>query len=706
MKDGYSINDAVANLSILADFSLDHPQATGLVEEKMQFITDKEDISKDKVLWFSEENIDPIKERILDTYLVVLEYFKEMSNDKTIDWNSPDVRKGIQEIMQLVGKSKDLVDEFIEEISEILPTEKLGVSKAYKKLSKFYQNEVQKKFAFPLEGKEDWDENWKGDQAVSLDIDKSSLKAFDSLKDDLEYELFYLKNSEGNAFFRRELLRNIELYCDFDQEKDAKMDDPLLKISVFKDKNYQAIADQTIKALYHLIEEFYNQKKEGKEKKLFFSVNKIVLSLFLAANPKNLLSKTKAKAATRYFEDMLWHLNQFLSSKDYKRIARKDIIFIDLVHAICYHLFLNKGGIKEEMIGYIHLLMRKGLAHSEKAYIEKEDSCFNRLLKGDDQMRSILAFFPNGPLFKILDAVRDRIEGFYPLMQENHPKRLFSIQFLENNTTFLKIPSPTHQLRISDADPAPEYLAFLRGIKKAEKKMIYCNLQDRTSWKEHARVQLLEELGDEKEFKKNLFVISLAKDTDFYYQIGSYQHMEKAEDFVELFKEHLLDGQDYGYYFCKGVDTKTFQAFIPKAIDAIWDLFYEKRSALTRKNRLDYIEIFYHLLLLKIIEITKPDLMCLSCKDSLDTGAVFSASFYGFVSLIQGKKVDEDFMRYLIYTEALIVRERTVNSKRLSREVSALAYFDQYLQIDTKKKLTVLSSLFKTSFLKSIDISD
>jgi len=291
-------------------------------------------------------------------------------------------------------------------------------------------------------------------------------------------------------------------------------------------------------------------------------------------------------------------------------------------------------------------------------------------------------------------------------MQENLPKRLFSFKFLENQTAVLKIPSPTKQVMISEAMPAPEFLAFIRGIKKQNKTLLFCNLQDRTSWKEHARVQLIEELGEEKEFKKNLFVITLAKDTDFYYQIGSYNHLEKAEDFVAIFKEHLISGQDYGYFFCKQVDTKTLQSFIPKAVDAIWDLFYEKRSALTRKNRLDFIEIFYHFLLLKILEIANPDFFCLSCKDSLDTGAVFSASFYGFVSLIQGKKIDEDFMRYLIYSEALLVRERTVNSKRLSREVSALAYFDQYLQIDREKKIIVLSSLFKTSFLKSIDISD
>lgn len=702
-KEAYSIHNAIGNLSILSDFDIDHPQSIGLASNG-KFITDQEEISKEKILWFSEENIDIIREKILDTYIVVLEYFHTICDDTSFDWKSPQTKKGIREIIVLAGKTKDAVDEYIEEIKEVYPVEKIGPSDEFQALSKYYLEEVQKKFDHPLEGKEDWAENWKGKQAEALVIDKSALSNFDSVKDDLEYELFYLKNADGNPFFHKELLRNIELYCDFDQDKDLELDDPLLKMPSYRDKNLQAVADQIVKAIYHLIEQFYQRKKEAKDKKLFFLVNKVIMPLLLAANPKNLISKTRAKASTRYFEDMLEHLNCFLLSKEYNRLAKKDTILVDVIHALCYQLFLNRGGIKEEMIGFMHRLMRMGLELSKKAYIENDDTTWSRLIKSDDQMHSILKHFPNGPLFKILDAVREKVDGFYPLMQDNLPKRLFSFELLEKETTLLKIPSPTRQIKISEARIAPEFLAFLRGAKKQEKTLLYIQLQDRTSWKEHARVSLLESLQEEKEFKKTLHVVTIAKDTDFYYQLGSYHHTENAEDFTALFKEHLLSGQDYGYFFPKHIETKAFREFIPTAIDAIWDIFFEKRTALTRKNRLDFIEIFYHFLLLKIVETVKPDLLSLSCKDALDVGAVFSSSFYAFLSLLKGSALNDDFIRYLLYTEALIVRERAPNSQRIYRDLSALAYFDKMLSQDTTKKLTVLSKLFKTGFFKSIDI--
>ncbi len=102
--------------------------------------------------------------------------------------------------------------------------------------------------------------------------------------------------------------------------------------------------------------------------------------------------------------------------------------------------------------------------------------------------------------------------------------------------------------------------------------------------------------------------------------------------------------------------------------------------------------------------MVKPDFVSLSCKDALDVGAVFSSSFYAFLSLIKGSAINDDFVRYLLYTEVLLVRERAPNSQRIYRDLSALAYFDKMLSQDTKKKLAVLGKLFKTGFLKSIDI--
>ena len=66
----------------------------------------------------------------------------------------------------------------------------------------------------------------------------------------------------------------------------------------------------------------------------------------------------------------------------------------------------------------------------------------------------------------------------------------------------------------------------------------------------------------------------------------------------------------------------------------IHTLFFGGKKMLTHRNRLDFIEIFYILLTLKLIEESSPDSMSFTCKDALDTGIVHSAELFAFLRLL------------------------------------------------------------------------
>ena len=61
-------------------------------------------------------------------------------------------------------------------------------------------------------------------------------------------------------------------------------------------------------------------------------------------------------------------------------------------------------------------------------------------------------------------------------------------------------------------------------------------------------------------------------------------------------------------------------------------------------------------------------------------------------------------MRYLFYSEALLVRERALDFPRSSRAMSFLSYFENRLIKNRQKKMNILATLYEPSFLKSIDI--
>ena len=99
-------------------------------------------------------------------------------------------------------------------------------------------------------------------------------------------------------------------------------------------------------------------------------------------------------------------------------------------------------------------------------------------------------------------------------------------------------------------------------------------------------------------------------------------------------------------------------------LPAIHDHFFHAKATLTRRNREDFIEIFYQFLILKAIEQFSPDSISFTCKDAIDTGAAQGATFYGFLRLFNedlSKKEERDFLLWLLYAPALFIRERAID---------------------------------------------
>ena len=115
----------------------------------------------------------------------------------------------------------------------------------------------------------------------------------------------------------------------------------------------------------------------------------------------------------------------------------------------------------------------------------------------------------------IVSSYRER----YPFIsckkaQSSALSSLYTLQSHEINSTLLSLPSPTRQKNVSEVEVVPEMEAFLEGLQVKGQHHLLINLQDRSSWKEHARSMCLE-----KSQKKDvLTVISLDRESSFYEQ--------------------------------------------------------------------------------------------------------------------------------------------------------------------------------------------
>lgn len=644
-----SLAEAVENLTALAGLDLDHPPRLGIVREK-RITTDEGETGA--VFWLSGEGSENLLELMDATYRAVYLHLLRMCEDAEHKWDNPTERKGIEGLMALVGESAARLERYLE--LWVGGKQKGAVTERveFQELVHIYKNSVLRKQKGTMPSRE--------------------VRDLAGVLSDREYELFFIRNESGEPYYTPEVLQEVQIICDLggaDFEED-----PLLRVRSMLDRDLQATAGQILRMCEREIREFYRLGRKQAGHALADAVGKALIALHLAANPRHLIQNTSGKSAMEYFRDFHTYLRAALRSDEYHHLVvyqpekgdKLALLLMQLSHSLCFALFERPGGIKQEGIGLLHRTMRKG------SLPLKGDTLWNQMAIQDEELRSYLAKFPSGPLFKILDLVRHEEETpFDPFGQENYPSLLFSMK----DRRVLRIPCPTRQEMIQRAEIVEDFRGFLRALQERKESHLLVNLQDRTSWREFARCQSLEALQRSAEFTDAFHLLTLTKGTDFYYQSHQYEKMDSAPEFCALFCAQLKGGEASGYLFPAPCRGKEFEAFCKEMITRVHEAIFDSRAKLTREERQEFIEIAYLFLTLKVWELTRAQSISFTCKDALDTGAVESAVLYGFLKVLAGgfaSAEEADQFRFLAYGPALLHRERAVDSERLFRALPML----------------------------------
>lgn len=724
LKEAIGIQEAMDNLAAIVGIDMENPPPIGIVK-KNRIVTDKEEFGPNTVQWLSEEGTEAIVDILDATYRAIHLHLQGLYGNPEMNWENEKTRKGIAAMMSLVGESADKLQTYLTYRLGKPLDQKIADREEFKALQHYYATRFVKKFDGGIEGDAAWSQEWNENQdAVSLDLSKTGLKDFETVRRDSEYELFYIRKEDGKPYFNSELLRNIKLSCDFDTEAESFEEDPLLKIRSMQDRDLLGSAGQILGDCHPSIVEFYRLVRKLAENDLAQTLSMALLALFMAANPRHLLQNTIGKSCLEYFDDFHRFLRQAMKTPEYQKLIayppdksdKTAHMLLQLTHALSRSLFERSGGVKQESIGLIHRTMRRGeeIKQKEKEHLLKGETVWNQFSLDDEKLRSLLVKFPNGPLFKILDLVReeqeeDAIVPFDPIGQHNLPSRLYEMNRRDKKIDILRIPSPTRQSFINKVEIIDEFRGFLRAMAndKPPRKHLIVNLQDRTSWKEYARSRALESLQMNAEFNQQLFVITLPMDTDFYHQTNEYLNLNKSDEFLKAFKDQLESAPECGYFLPPQLKPAELTRFAEKALPAIHELFFHNKNSLTRRNREDFIEIFYQFLVLKCIDLFEPDSLSFTCKDAIDTGAAATGLFYGCLKLLTGdfsKKEEQDFLRWLFYTPALFIRERAIDPQRLNRALSALERIDSEMAEKGKLILKTFGELYHPQTFKTLEV--
>jgi hypothetical protein len=674
-----TVLEAVDNLSHLADLNIE---------------------KKEETEWTDPAKLQENQDAVRETFRTLTAYLQHLYQKERDELDNPQMQKGIQAMMQLAGEAVEKVGKYTKLFKGTHTQE--GAIPEFKQLQQFYLSKVFSKVK-QKKAKETWEEGG----TENLEEETKALRDLETVQQDDEYELFFIAEEDGTPFFTPQLLRHIRMVGNFDESlMSTALEDMLRRMEVILDRDLHVSSQEILQEAADLIERFCKEAFQHREHEGPASLCKAVMALMLAANPKNVLHNSDGKSSVDYFLDFEFYLRKSLESTDYSQwrtLSKEKItpfksICLKLAHYLCNALFLRSGA-RHEIMTFIR--------NAVENTATELPTLWGTLASIETAIRGELRKYPSGPLMKIMKVFRheDEKRGFDPLLQKNPPSQIFNLSSEMTHTSIVHLPCPIHQDFIDRVTIAPEFKGYLRSL--VNRKHLYINLQDRTSWKEHARSSIMEELSKEGEFSDILRVVTLAKNTDFYHQINEYAQMSEGKAFCKQVASQVLGGTDCGFFFPQGM-------IVPKVIEGlvsfVYDQFFNTKAEISRKERLDFIEIFYFFLTLRILDVEKPDVVSFSDKDGVDAGAAMAASFYGFARMISTMKAwteeDKNFFLFAFFAPALLIRNRSIAPLIFQRALSALDHFETIMKENRDPLLKACAELFPELPLTQIKVTE
>jgi hypothetical protein len=612
-----------------------------------------EESEEEVTLWFARRGASEALERASGLFRSVLHHLQGLHNAGVLN-ERKELLPGLKGMMATVGEAAARLDQLVQKSYGESEHSVTGLNE-YRELTRFYLDRIvkelegsatQKQLAAALEE--------PLVRRASAEPDKrTGLTDMERVKADTDYELFFMTREDGSPFVTRDLVDNLKIACDFGPAlQDAVGDDPLVQVQNWLDGAMRFKAGRMLRAIKPQLQAFIAEGWEETENPLSQQLAYACIALFLAANAHNLLRNLPARPCFAYFADFQTFLRDALRSPEYEALRAPTQPVkqhqLALADALCRALF-EEGELNDRLPGILKELLERGHA------LEPEEKGSTQLESDYHALGTLLRRHPNGPLFKVLDLLREtRALHFDPLMQGNFPTQLFEL----NGVPILRLPTPTWQKYIDEVRIAREFRAYLEGLGRASQSHLLINLQDRASWKEGPRARALEELQEECDA---LTVVTLPRDDAFYHQMAPFHDDDDVRSFFTLLREQL----------------KTESSFIPDWLLEQLDLdtlisslhkdHFDAKQTLSRRERLDFIELFQSHLILQIIELTEPDSVSLCCKDGVDNSMGLAGALY----LASGGK-EKDPLWNATFLPALLIREREMQPNRFRRLSSVL----------------------------------
>ncbi len=214
-----------------------------------------------------------------------------------------------------------------------------------------------------------------------------------------------------------------------------------------------------------------------------------------------------------------------------------------------------------------------------------------------------------------------------------------------------------------------EFLNYL--MARLDKKHLYVNLMARDG-EEIAKSQEIENLEKKSELLSAIVVVSLdkGKTSHFYYQTGPYKQLSSAKNFKAVFLERLFEPKGV-YYWSMRLDMPAWKKQVEEMMEKVHSDYFGSRAHLTAEERQDFIELLYLKIIDALVVQFEPDILTISCKQTVDRGPSIYTLVYVYDQLKAQNQLDKMKMFTLFFSPPLALHNRLGHDYRVTRLQSA-----------------------------------
>lgn len=200
-------------------------------------------------------------------------------------------------------------------------------------------------------------------------------------------------------------------------------------------------------------------------------------------------------------------------------------------------------------------------------------------------------------------------------------------------------------------------------------KHFYVNLMKRKG-KESRKTQQLENF---EATQPSLILISLDKDSTFYWQARNYASLNDAARFKTAFHQNLFR-KSGNYYWSNKIDKDAWSKESREILDEIHNKYFSSQPFLTVQERSDFIELSYIAMISRLVHKFEPKCLNISCKHSMDRGPSLTTLFYIGELLKQGNDLSSWHPQIIamLFSPPLLIHNRRSHTSRIERFASAL----------------------------------